>query len=209
MGHNLGLVVVKQNGSVVSRGNRFDEPVEHCPVASSVFPAHLRVTQSAENDLRARNVAVHKAEHRHEHAYGSFAACGSTFVCRTNEHVTLEGCSERLGQLEHLRVTQRQRACSVARPHAHSDVALVAQAQSHERARVVSRPTHDLARRAHAVPSSPHASPTSCTFGNRDIWCPQRCGWGQGRRVAEGAGERTRRDTARSFTSREDATSYQ
>lgn len=209
MGHNLGLVVVQQNGSVVSRGNRFDEPVEHCPVASSMLPAHLRVTQSAGNDLRARNVAVHEAEHRHEHAYGSFAACGSTLLCRTDEHVTLQGCAERLGQLEHLHVTQPWRTCSVARSHAHSDVALVAQAQSHKRARVVSRPTHDLARRAHAVPSSPHASPTSCTFGNRDIWCPQRCGWGQGRRVAEGAGERTRPDTARSFTSREDATSYQ
>ena len=154
--HDLRLVVVQHDMLVVPRGNGLHQLVEALPVAARVRLAHLRVTPSTRRHVRAWNVSVLEAQHRHELAYASAACPAPTVVGRTDEHVALLRRLEGVREGEHLRGKVATRTHGVAGAHAHRNVALAAQAQAHQRARVVARAAHDLAGGRQSEPSTAH-----------------------------------------------------
>lgn len=145
VGHDLRLVVIEHDVPVVPRGNGLHQLVEARPVASRVLLAHLRVMLSTRRHLSTRNVSVHEAQHGHEHAYASAANRAPTLVQRTDEHVARRRRFEGVREGEDLGGMARACTHGVAGAHADRNVALAAQAQTHQRARVVARATHHLA----------------------------------------------------------------
>lgn len=145
VGHDLRLVVIEHDVPVVPRGNGLHQLVEARPVASRVLLAHLRVMLSTRRHLSTRNVSVHEAQHGHEHAYASAANRAPTLVQRTDENVARRWRFEGVREGEDLGGMARACTHGVAGAHADRNVALAAQAQTHQRARVVARATHHLA----------------------------------------------------------------